>query len=324
MSEARKYGYSDLPDARIGENPYEHLYLLVETRDRTKAIHTLLQQHIKPGSSFLDLGCGSLGVMSIIASKLGATRIVGVDHGNIETANIVAKENGVTNVQWIQSRVEDLDLHGERFDVISGTIWLDAPWDNQPISVMFNNAVQKFGRPDSVIIPNRVGFSATGMGFNIDEQGLDEDIVTSEQDTGLTLDLLRRNRNSYSYKKFLISSRTPRIIGTDAKVFTNVEPLTTTTDVISIDYQSRNPELTFPTSIQLKVAKEGFLTSIHWSQQNSFKDVVDELRKNEPIRLIGIQSEISNPRQVVVGDVITVNIPDISRWQQTNGTISIS
>lgn len=320
----QKYGYSDLPDAPIGENPYEHLYLLVETRHRTQAIHTLLQQHIKPGTSFLDLGCGSLGVMSIIASKLGASRIVGVDHGNVETANIVAKENGVTNIQWIQSKVEDLDLHGERFDVISGTIWLDAPWDNQPISLMFRDAVQKFSKIDSVIIPNKVGFSATGMGFNIDDQALDADICIGEQDTGLTFDLLRRNRNGHSYKKFLVSSRTPRIIGTDPKVFTKVEPLTSTTEVISVDYQSGNPELIFPSSVEMRVIKEGFLTSIHWSQQNSFKDIVDDLKKNDPIRLIGIESEIFNPRYVAVGDVIKINIPDSSKWRHDNGMVLIS
>jgi ribosomal protein L11 methyltransferase len=54
----------------------------------------LLEDHIRPGETVFDIGCGS-GILSIAARKLGATAVYGVDVD--ERAVEIAKENTVRN-----------------------------------------------------------------------------------------------------------------------------------------------------------------------------------------------------------------------------------
>lgn len=54
----------------------------------------MIQNHLKPGSSFLDVGTGS-GILMVAAAKLGAGRLCGVD--NDEVALGVAEKNLLTN-----------------------------------------------------------------------------------------------------------------------------------------------------------------------------------------------------------------------------------
>lgn len=64
------------------------------THPSTQLIMELLEVFIKPGSTVLDIGCGS-GILSIAALKLGAARAIGVD---IDPASVKAtKENAEAN-----------------------------------------------------------------------------------------------------------------------------------------------------------------------------------------------------------------------------------
>lgn len=87
---------------------------------RPSTISTLLADALdfEPGSVVIDVGCGS-GVLSIIAAKLGASRVYGVDaaEGTVEVASANAAAHGVAD------RV--VFAQGDMFDPIDPSIEAD-------------------------------------------------------------------------------------------------------------------------------------------------------------------------------------------------------
>lgn len=87
---------------------------------RPSTISTLLADvlHVEPGSVVVDVGCGS-GILSIIAAKLGASRVFGVDaaEGTVEVATANAVTHGVAD------RVEFAE--GDMFDALDPDIEAD-------------------------------------------------------------------------------------------------------------------------------------------------------------------------------------------------------
>lgn len=87
---------------------------------RPSTISTLLADSLdfEPGSVVIDVGCGS-GILSIIAAKLGAARVYGVDaaEGTVEVATANAAAHGVAD------RVEF--AQGDMFDPIDPSIEAD-------------------------------------------------------------------------------------------------------------------------------------------------------------------------------------------------------
>ncbi len=70
----------------------------------TRAALALLDRHVRPGDTVLDLGSGS-GILSIAALKLGAARAAGIE--NDPEVNPVARRNADRN--GVGTRVEFLD-----------------------------------------------------------------------------------------------------------------------------------------------------------------------------------------------------------------------
>jgi methylase of polypeptide subunit release factors len=93
---------------------------------RPSTISTLLADalHFKPGSVVVDVGCGS-GILSIIAAKLGASRVYGVDAAEetVEIASANAARHGVADkVHFAQGDMfEPLDPDLEA-DVVIGDV----------------------------------------------------------------------------------------------------------------------------------------------------------------------------------------------------------
>jgi methylase of polypeptide subunit release factors len=93
---------------------------------RPSTISTLLADALefKPGSVVVDVGCGS-GILSIIAAKMGAARVYGVDAADetVEIATANAKAHGVADrVQFAQGDMfEPLDPDLEA-DVVIGDV----------------------------------------------------------------------------------------------------------------------------------------------------------------------------------------------------------
>ena len=63
--------------------------------EQVLALRLALSSGVRPSSSVLGAGCGSLGILAIMAARLGARRVVGVDLGRLELAQALAEENGV-------------------------------------------------------------------------------------------------------------------------------------------------------------------------------------------------------------------------------------
>lgn len=89
--------------------------------DTTKLAGQFLKKYLKPGMSVLDLGCGS-GILSILARKLGASYVLGVDNDKIAVE--VAQENVELNeVDNVIIKESDLLKNVEgKFDLIVSNI----------------------------------------------------------------------------------------------------------------------------------------------------------------------------------------------------------
>lgn len=82
-----------------------------------------LEQHVPQGSRVLDYGCGS-GILAILARKLGAARVDGVD---IDPQAInAARDNAIRNqcgdVDWFVPAAFAVERAGTRYDVVAANI----------------------------------------------------------------------------------------------------------------------------------------------------------------------------------------------------------
>jgi ribosomal protein L11 methyltransferase len=82
------------------------------THETTRMCIELLEEYIKDGSLVFDIGCGS-GILSIVSSKLGAEKVIGVDID--EVAVKASRENAEI------SRVKNVEIkQGNLADVLAG------------------------------------------------------------------------------------------------------------------------------------------------------------------------------------------------------------
>lgn len=101
----------------------------LEVSDNTfepSTISTMLADalEVKEGDEVIDVGCGS-GILSIVAAKLGAGRVVGVDTAPdvAEVASRNAARHGVSDVTtFMQGDLFDPIPEGEQADVIIGDV----------------------------------------------------------------------------------------------------------------------------------------------------------------------------------------------------------
>ncbi|WP_027627865.1 50S ribosomal protein L11 methyltransferase [Ruminiclostridium cellobioparum] len=94
------------------------------THETTQMCSILLDKYMSTNHDVLDVGCGT-GILSIIASKLGAKKIEAIDID--EVAVRVAKENIEINgeagkIKAFQAVLSDLKAGDEKFDIIVANI----------------------------------------------------------------------------------------------------------------------------------------------------------------------------------------------------------
>ena len=115
------------------------------THETTRLVLQTIEKYVKPGDTFLDIGCGS-GILAIAALLLGAKSAVGVDID--ETAVKTARENAELNN--VSHRFEVLcgdltdKVHG-KYNVVAANIVADA-------IISLSRDVDKFMHKDSVYI----------------------------------------------------------------------------------------------------------------------------------------------------------------------------
>lgn len=94
------------------------------THETTQMCSILLDKYISDGSEVLDVGCGT-GILSIIASKLGAKKVEAIDID--EVAVRVAKENIEINgeslkIKAFKAILSDLQAGEQKYDIIVANI----------------------------------------------------------------------------------------------------------------------------------------------------------------------------------------------------------
>jgi len=100
------------------EHPLEAERLELKTK-REKILEELKLVPLHPGMDVLDVGCGTGAVTRILAERVAPGRVIGLDlsEERLSVAREIAEEQEVSNVEYVQADVRDLDPRDHRFDL---------------------------------------------------------------------------------------------------------------------------------------------------------------------------------------------------------------
>jgi type I protein arginine methyltransferase len=105
---------------------------MLADRARNDAYWAALGKHLSPGDLVIDVGAGS-GVLSLFAARHGA-RVHAVEHGPIvKLAEQVARDNGVTSIEFHRSHSQRLELPEQADAIIHEQIG-DALFDERVVT----------------------------------------------------------------------------------------------------------------------------------------------------------------------------------------------
>lgn len=118
------------------------------THETTRMCIELLEKYFKEGSVVFDIGCGS-GILSIASSKLGASKVIGVDID--EVAVRASIENmAVSNVHNVEIK------HGNLFDVIEGKADIIVANIIADVIIKISKTTTEFLKPSGVFITSGI------------------------------------------------------------------------------------------------------------------------------------------------------------------------
>jgi len=120
------------------------------THETTRMCAALLERHMKPGDTVIDVGCGT-GILSIIAAKLGAKVVyaVDVDGVAVKVAEENCRFNGVEGcVSVLKGELRDLN-NKEKADIVIANIIAD-------VIIDLSNIVPLYLKPDGLFITSGV------------------------------------------------------------------------------------------------------------------------------------------------------------------------
>jgi SAM-dependent methyltransferase len=144
-------------------SPLGHMILLALAPERILALRLAMSSAVGPSSVVLDAGCGSLGVLAIMAARLGSRRVVAVDTGPLDTARALAEENGVADrIEFLQRDLADLPAATGSFDVIVGMIYHNEPRRDLARQQLMARLAARFAQPGTAFIPGTVRYTVTG------------------------------------------------------------------------------------------------------------------------------------------------------------------
>lgn len=183
-----------------GSSRLAHMMLLARAPERILALRLAMSSSIGPPSVVLDAGCGSLGVLAIMAARLGARRVVAVDRGPLDAARTLAEENGVADrIEFRQCDLANLPAATGSFDVILGMIYHNEPRRDLAQQQLMAGLAARFAHPGTVFIPDTVRYTVAGYDSARPDptectlqDRWDSAVARTEALTGITLAAIRQ------------------------------------------------------------------------------------------------------------------------------------
>lgn len=128
----------------------DHQSMILD-RVRNEVYARAIRDVVNEDSVVLDLGAG-LGILGFIAARAGARKVYSVEPAPvIEAAKQVAQSNGLTNVEFIQARAEQLQLP-EKVDVLVSVFTGNFLLTEDLLPSLFY-ARDKFLKPGGIMLP---------------------------------------------------------------------------------------------------------------------------------------------------------------------------
>jgi predicted RNA methylase len=292
-----------------GSAPLSHLSLLAHHPERLLALRLALAQHV-PGSTVLDAGCGALGTLAVMAARLGAARVVGIDGGPLQMARQIAEENGVGDrVTFLEGDLDEADAAIGPFDVIVGMLYLNHPRLDLARQQLMARIADRFAHSATVFVPDRVRLSVAGFDIRTaDATGETksvawrETIERAESLSGLSMRAARFLVDP-DWRKSRLGLAVPPL-SPDARLtarfgFPDRNTMTQLTDreiVAEAAFAQGAARPTYPDSVEVPVTRAGRLDGVIWRQDIVAGDVL--IRSTEMFQSVD-SAEPVIPRETV-------------------------
>jgi SAM-dependent methyltransferase len=264
------------------------MVLLTRAPERILALRLAMSSVIRPWSVVLDAGCGSLGVLAIMAARLGARQVVAVDVGPLDVARALAEENGVADrIEFRQCDLADLPAIAS-FDVILGMIYYNEPRRDLRQQQLMGELATRLARPGTAFIPDTVRYTVarydsagSGPSEDTQQERWASTLGAAEAVSGISLDALREFPGA-DYGAVTDRLSPPRrrpsappagAAGRDLTLLTGRELFA------EISYADPVTAAAYPSSLALPVTAPGRLDTTIWRQELKYGDLL--IRRTE-------------------------------------------
>ena len=293
-----------------GSSPLAHMELLARAPERILALRLALLSTIRPSSVVLDAGCGSLGMLAIMAARLGARRVVAVDTGRLDAAQALAEENGVADqIEFRQCDLADFPAT-ESFDVILAMIYHNEPRQDLAQQQLMAGLATRVAHPGTAFIPSTVRYTVAGYdsaGPDPTERTLedwwDSAVGRTEALAGITMTAIRQfpGTDYSTLTEQLLQAPGPWAARARQTLTRRDTTLLTNRELLSeISYADPATASAYPPSLALTVTAPGRLDTTAWRQDLMFGDLL--LRSTETIY------PLTPPGDVQPGDTAILSI----------------
>jgi SAM-dependent methyltransferase len=265
-----------------GTSPLGHILLLAGAPERILALRLAMSSAIGPPSVVLDAGCGSLGVLAIMAARLGARRVVAVDTGRLDDARALAEENGVADrIEFLQCDLADLPATSGSFDVILGMIYHNEPRGDLARQQLMAGLATRLAHSGTAFIPGTVRYTVAGYD-SADREPTEHTlqdrwasaVAGAEALTGITMAAIREFPSA-DYSSVAgqlaqpLSARAARFLGAGTRTL-----LTSRELFAEISYADPETASAYPPALALTVTAPGRLDTTVWRQDLKYGDLV--------------------------------------------------
>jgi len=303
-----------------GSAPLSHLSLLAHHPERLVALRLALASSVRPGMSVLDAGCGALGTLAVMAAKLGARRVVGIDGGPLALARRLAEENGVGDrVMFLECDLDEADASIGPFDVIIGMVYLNSPRLDLARQLLMARVAQRFAHRTTIFVPDRVRLSVAAFDTRTADATSEtksvawrETIERTESLSGLSMRAARFLVDP-DWRKSRLGLAVPPL-SPDARLtarfgFPDRNTMTQLTDrevVAEAAYGLGATRPGYPKSLEMPVTRAGRFDGVIWRQDIVAGDLI--IRSTETFQAV------DSIEPVIPRETVTLTLDD--RWQR--------